>query len=415
MQNLNKFWQLVIEVWHDGFVGVDIGRLLTALGILLVFMMMRGLFSRYVMGRLMTMAQRTTTQFDDKMVEALGPPLRMVSLVLGIFFATQHLQLPGIYAEIAENVVRSLIAANVFWAVHRIIGPWSFLLDQLERVFTHELVDWMVKAIRIAILFVGAATILQIWGIQVGPIIAGAGLFGVAVALGAQDLFKNLIAGILILGEKRFRKGDWILVEGTVEGTVENIGFRSTMIRRFDKAPVMVPNAKLSDTAVVNFSSMSHRRIFWRIGVEYRTSIAQLRQIRDGIEAYILNSDDFADPPEVPTFVRIDRFSDSSIDIMLYCFTRTTEWGRWLEIKERLACAIMEIVEDTGSGFAFPSQSVYVETLPADHPVDFQPSKQANPGPVEPIEEVRHERQDVSQPEMLEVASDAGANQGEGN
>ena len=112
----------------------------------------------------------------------------------------------------------------------------------------------------------------------------------------------------------------------------------------------------------------------------YRTSIAQLRQIRDGIEAYILNSEDFADPPEVPIFVRIDRFNDSSIDMLIYCFTRTTEWGRWLEIKERLACAIMEIVESSGSAFAFPSQSVYVENLPVDQPADLQPSKLADLG-----------------------------------
>lgn len=413
MQDLNKFWELVTDVWRDGFAGVDVGRLLTALGILLVFLMLRGLFSRYVMGRLTAAAKRTANRLDDTMAEALGPALRMVPLVLGIFFAIQHLQLPGIYAEIADNVVRSLIAANIFWAVHRIIGPWSLVLDQLGRVFTDELVEWMVKAVRLAILFVGAATILQIWGIQVGPIIAGAGLFGVAVALGAQDLFKNLIAGILILGEKRFRKGDWILVEGAVEGTVESIGFRSTMIRRFDKAPVMVPNAKLSDTAVINFSSMSHRRIFWRIGVEYRTRVGQLRRIRDGIETYILASDDFAHPPEAPAFVRIDRFSDSSIDIMLYCFTRTTEWGRWLEIKERLAYRIMEIVEEAGSGFAFPSQSLYVETLPTDRPEAFQPPDQEGRPAAQPAKETRHERQDVSQPEMLEIASDADADAGE--
>jgi len=373
MQDLNKFWQLVIDVWHDGFAGVDVGRILTALAILLVFLMLRGLFTRYVTARLRAVAQRTTNQLDDQMVDAMAPPLRLVPLVLGVFFATQHLALQGLYAEIADNIVKSLIATSIFWSVHRIIGPWRFLLAQLERVFTHELVEWMVKAIRIAILFVGAATILQIWGIQVGPIIAGAGLLGVAVALGAQDLFKNLIGGILILGEKRFRKGDWILAEGTVEGTVESIGFRSTLVRRFDKAPVMVPNARLSDTAVINFSGMSHRRIFWRIGVEYSTNVAQLRQIRDGIEDYILNSDDFAHPPTVPTFVRIDRFSDSSIDIMLYAFTKTTEWGAWLEIKERLAFAIMEIVETAGSGFAFPSQSVYVESMPTGQPEPFTP------------------------------------------
>ena len=122
-----------------------------------------------------------------------------------------------------------------------------------------------------------------------------------AVALGAQDLFKNLISGILIIAEKRFNIGDWIKVEGVVEGTVEAIGFRSTFVRRFDKAPVFVPNAKLSDNSLINFSSMSHRRIYWRIGVEYRTTIEMLREIRNNIENYILESDAFAHPPEVST------------------------------------------------------------------------------------------------------------------
>ena len=137
----------------------------------------------------------------------------------------------------------------------------------------------------------------------------------------------------------------------------------------------MVPNAKLSDTAVVNFASMSHRRIFWRIGVEYKTRGDQLRQIRDRIEAYILGNENFAKPPEVPTFVRIDRFSESSIDIMLYCFTKTTEWGKWLEIKEQLAFAIMEIFEEANAAFAFPSQSVYLENLSNGEPDIFQSSR----------------------------------------
>ena len=185
-----------------------------------------------------------------------------------------------------------------------------------------------------------------------------------AVALGAQDLFKNLIAGLSILIEKRYRKGDWVLVDGIVEGTVETIGFRSTTVRRFDKAPVYVPNQILSDGAVTNFSEMTHRRIYWKIGVEYRTTREQLETVRNGIESYLLESDKFGKPPEVPLFVRIDAFNDSSIDIMVYCFTKTTNWGEWLEIKEQLALALKTIVEEAGTGFAFPSQSVYVEVLP---------------------------------------------------
>ena len=124
---------------------------------------------------------------------------------------------------------------------------------------------------------------------------------------------------------------------------------------------------------VTNFSEMTHRRIYWKIGVEYRTSIDQLRTIREGIEAYIMGNDSFAKPPQVPTFVRIDSFSDSSIDILLYCFTRTTVWGEWLAIKEDLAYEIKQIVEGAGSGFAFPSQSLYVEALPGQAAEVFVP------------------------------------------
>ncbi len=373
MQDFQKFWGLVVDVWQNGVGGIDVGKFVGALLIFVGFLLLRGLFTYFVTAWLRAVSRRTKTKLDDSVIDTLEPPIRMIPLVLGVFFAAEFLELEGLYSTIAENLVRTLIALVIFWSLYRLVEPFSAVLSKLERLFTHELVEWLVKAIRIIVLVVGAATILQIWGIQVGPIIAGAGLFGVAVALGAQDMFKNLIAGILILGEKRFRKGDYILVEGTVEGVVESIGFRSTVVRRLDQAPVLVPNAKLSDTAVTNFSGRTHRRINWKIGVEYRTTIEQLRRIRDEIEAYIVDSDVFADPTEMSTYVHIDSFSDSSIDILLYCFTKTTEWGEYLKIKEDLAYRIMEIVEGAGAGFAFPSQSLYVEAVAADRPEVFVP------------------------------------------
>ena len=373
MNDLIEFWALVVDVWKNDVAGTDMGRILAATGIFISFLLVRKLFTQFILLWIKSVVKKTSTLLDDAAVSILEEPIRFIPVVLGVFFATQHLQLVGIYAEIAENAVRSLITFTIFWGFVRVLRPISHLMSRLEKIFTPELVEWLIKAIRIAVILIGAATILQIWGIQVAPIIAGAGLFGVAVALGAQDLFKNLIAGMLILGEKRFRKGDWIRVEGVVEGTVENIGFRSTIIRRFDKAPVMVPNTNLSDTAVTNFSGMTHRRIYWKIGVEYRTTVDQLRQIRDEIEHYIVESPEFASPKDVSTFVRIDRFSDSSIDIMLYCFTKTTNWGEWLEIKEQLAYSIKQIIEGAGSGFAFPSQSLYIEAIPSERPELFVP------------------------------------------
>ncbi|MDW7680691.1 MAG: mechanosensitive ion channel, partial [bacterium] len=141
-------------------------------------------------------------------------------------------------------------------------------------------------------------------------------------------------------------------------------------------APVFVPNSKLSDNAVINFSAMTFRRIYWVIGVEYRTTVDQLRIIRDGIENFILESKDFVIPPEAPTFVRIDKFSDSSIDIMVYCFTRTTVWGDWLKIKEALAYHIKQTVEGAGAAFAFPSRSIYLETVSGEKPEVFVPPGQ---------------------------------------
>ncbi len=370
---MNEFWALVAEVWRHGVAGVDVGRMVVALGVFLLFLFLRGLLTRFLMAWLRAVVRRTATTLDDQVLEAVEPPVRFVPVVMGVFFALQVLELAGTPAEMASSFVRSLIAFTIFWALYRAIGPLSILLHQLARIFTTELIEWMTRALRVAVFVIGAAAVLEIWGIQVGPIIAGFGLLGVAVALGAQDLFKNLIAGLLILAEKRFRKGDWINVAGVVEGTVEAIGFRSTLVRRFDKAPVMVPNSQLSDSAVINFSAMTHRRIKWMIGLEYGTSIDQLRRIRDGIEAYIHETEDFAPASEVSTFVRIDRFSDNSIDILLYCFTKTTVWGEWLAAKERLAYKVKEIVEEAGTGFAFPSRSLYVESLPGERPEPFVP------------------------------------------
>ena len=198
-------------------------------------------------------------------------------------------------------------------------------------------------------------------GNKIGPIIAGLGLFGVAVALGAQDLFKNLISGILVLVERRFRVGDWIYVEGVIEGSVENIGFISTVVRRFDKSLATIPNFQFAEKAVINNSQITHRKIDWLIGLEYKTSVEQLTKIRDEIEKHINGSKDFSKDKGTFISIKVDQFSASSIDIRVLCFTSTKYFLEWLEIKDRLVLEIKRIVEKNGSSFAFPSQSIYVE------------------------------------------------------
>ena len=223
------------------------------------------------------------------------------------------------------------------------------------------MLNWVIKANKILIIFFGFAATLDIWGIKIAPIIAGLGLFGVAVALGAQDLFKNLISGVLVLVEKRFKIGDWIYVEGIIEGIVERIGFRSTVIRKFDKSIATIPNASFAENAVVNISETTNWRISWMITLQYNSTIEQLKNIRDQIEKYITTSKDYKISESTEHAVRIDKFSDSSIDMYIRCFTMTDDWSEWLKVKERLAVEIKQIVEKNGASFAFPSTSIYVE------------------------------------------------------
>ena len=153
--------------------------------------------------------------------------------------------------------------------------------------------------------------------------------------------------------------GDWILVEGTIEGIVEKIGFRSTTIRKFDKSLAIIPNFQFAENAVINISQTTNWLISWTITLQYDTTIDQLKNVRDQIENFIKESKDF--DTKVGLAVRVDKFSDSSIDMYVRCFTQTDSWNEWLKVKERLAIGIKEIVEKNKASFAFPSQSIYVE------------------------------------------------------
>jgi len=355
-----EFWSLVVDVWNTSFLGASIGQGLLAVAAIILALFLRGIISRWLIEALRRLVKKTSNEIDDAIVDALAGPFQLIPVIIGLFIATSTVGLGG-PESIGAPLVQSLIAITLFWALHNTVKPIAGGLDFITKAFTPVMVDWMTKALQILFIIIGAAAVLEVWSIPVGPIVAGLGLFGVAVGLGAQDLFKNLIAGVLILTERRFLPGDWVKVDGVVEGTVEKINFRSTVVRRFDKGPVYVPNSKLSDNAVTNFSRMTHRRISWAIGVEYRTTTEQLAYIRDKTLEYVLGHPEFAKPPEVTTFMRVDAFGPSSIDFKLYAFTVTTNWTEWLRIKEDLAFELKKIVEDAGTGFAFPSQTIYMD------------------------------------------------------
>jgi MscS family membrane protein len=351
------------SIWNEGAYGLTYGEIITVTGVISFALLIRGIFARTVVRWITHAAAGTKTQIDDALVRAIATPLKVIPVIAGVYASLQILDVDPVFETYANKVIQSIITLTVFWTLSRAVQALEYVFTGLRETLSASAVDWMIKALQFILVALGLGAVAQQWGIAIAPLLAGLGVFGIAVGLGAQDLFRNLISGLLIIAEKRFVPGEWIAVDGTVEGTVEKINFRSTLIRRFDKSPVYVPNSKLSDAVLTNFSRMSHRRIRWIVGVEYRTTIDQLKYIREEIEAWLVNDPRFATPPEAPVFVRIDTFNASSIDFLVYAFTRTTNWGEWLQIKEELAFAIMQIIERSGTAFAFPSQTIYMQQV----------------------------------------------------
>ena len=361
MSALEKFTDLFLDVWNNGISGVNISEILIAITIFFFFLFLRGVFAKFVVKRLEKYVSKSTNKFDNSLVSSMEGPAKFFPIVLGFFIASTYLTVDGEGVLFIDKLNRSLITILIFWTFHQAIGPLSVLIKTVGDLLSKDLIDWIIKAIKILILILGLAAVLEIWGIKIGPVIAGLGLFGVAVALGAQDLFKNLISGILVLVERRFQVGDWIYVEDVIEGTVESIGFRSTVVRRFDKSLATIPNFQFAENAVINNTQITNRRISWVIGLEYRTTSEQLNNIKKEILNYIKSDKDFKTSDDVLLSVKIDQFAASSIDIKLICFTKTSNFKEWLNIKDKLAVEIKNIVESNKASFAFPSTSIYVE------------------------------------------------------
>ena len=378
------FGKHVAEVWHTGVLGVSLGQVVTAILVLLVFLGLRRVFYRFVVSSLRAVTRKTKSELDDLVLHAVEKPLEFGFVVVGFYLAGQILPMSEDVSATFDKFIRSLIALSLFWVVFRSIDPLSALMDRgIAMLGSSSMRDTMkgffVKLAKFVVICLGIAAVFQEWGFNVAALLGSLGLMGMAVALGAREFIANLFAGLTIFLDRMFEKGNWIRTPD-VDGLVEDIGFRATKIRRFDKALVTIPNSRLAGEALVNFSRMTHRRIYWTIGVEYRTTQDQLRMIVHDILAYLKSSEDFeTDPARTKTFVFVDAFDASSINIMLYCFTKTTEWGDWLACKERLAYKVKDIVEGHGAAFAFPSTSLYVETLPFGKPETFPLPGQVRP------------------------------------
>ena len=361
MELLKKFYTQILDVFHSGVLGASLFDLGVITISFIFALLIRGIFAKIVVNKVKAIVRKTSNNIDDKLFNALIPPFKLLPIVIIFLFIALYFDIESTLGLYFQKINNTLSTIFVFWLIHQAIIPLSNFFYKLEDLLSKALVIWIIRSLKYLILFLGVVAVLEVWGIKIGPIIAGLGLFGVAVALGAQDLFKNLISGIMILMEKRFHLGDVISVPGHTEGTVEHIGFRSTQIRKFDSTPITIPNYIFAEAPILNYTNRTNRRINWIIGLEYNSTLDQIRKLTIDIKEYLQNSDDFTVNESYKAFVRLDKFNDSSIDILVYCFSSTNDWEKFLEIKENLAMFIKGKVEELNLSFAFQSQSIYIE------------------------------------------------------
>ena len=359
--------EIISNVWEQGLLGIGITEIIVSLLIFIAGAIARALFVGRVMKRLEKLTSNTESEIDDVLLESLRRPLGYIPITIAIYLIAVYLPLSGIAEIFATNLIKAMIAFTIFTALANSVPPIFQALTS-STVLTESMTKWLERAARVIIWIVGIGIIFDIFGIQIGPLVAGLGLFSVAVALGAQDFFKNLISGLLIIGENRFQPGDRIEVPGHLHEIVEDIGFRSTLIRMFDTAPMLVPNKDLSDVSVINHGNMIYRRISWTVNLTYSTTQEQLLKICNDITNFIESSDQFIENPNQESFARTEELGASSIDLRVLCYSNPVGFTDFSKIKQNLIFEIIKIVRNNGSEFAYPSRSIYIENADALDP-----------------------------------------------
>ncbi|HJK97638.1 MAG TPA: mechanosensitive ion channel family protein [Polyangiaceae bacterium LLY-WYZ-14_1] len=343
--------------------GVEIWRLVAATLLIFGGLTLRRVIVGVFRGALSKTAERTKAEWDDELVEFLPAPLSVMAQVGLWFVAAQVLALPQEPVALETYVLQGLEVAfwvAAIWLAFRLVdvlaASMSRAADRTSSKLDDQLIPLIRRTLKLVIAVTAGVMIVQNLGYSVTSLVASLGVGGLALALAAKDTVANLFGSLVIFTDRPFQIGDWIQF-GDVEGTVEEVGFRTTVVRRFDKASVMVPNATFSSEAITNFSRRNVRRIVLNVGVSYATTGAQMQELLRRIRALVTSH------PEIDQgfhFVHFVGFGDSSLDVQVYCFTRSAVWTEFLAAQEDLMLQVMGIVEELGLEFAFPSRTVYL-------------------------------------------------------
>lgn len=311
----------------------------------------------------------------------LRRPVRVLLVFFGIDLATYAFLYKTEYRASLEDFAFVVYTLLTVWILFKILN--SLVVVQLQKIsrsnkeLRRELLNLGIQVAKAVIVIVATAFGLNHFGISITAIMSTLGIGGLAFALAAKDTLSNLFGGVTILFDNVFRMGDWVKV-GDVEGTVAEIGLRSTTIRTFDNALITIPNSLVSVSSVMNWNRRAvGRRIKMHVGVTYDSKMPDIRQALDDIRDMLKNHPDIANPKHVvgnrkkairlashedthgiksTQLVYLDKYGDYSIDILIYCFSRTVNWEQWLQVKEDILFKIAEILEQNNLEFAYPTE-----------------------------------------------------------
>lgn len=335
-----------------------------------------------LLNRLSVRIEKTRQLWDDALFNALRRPLSLLIWLLGISFAADIVgrqtdtAIFGAVAPVRDVGVIAIIAWFFFRLIteveNNIIHASALEGKEIDRTTA----DAIGKLLRLSVIITAVLVALQTLGISISGILAFGGVGGIAIGFAAKDLLANFFGGLMIYLDRPFAVGDWIRSpDRNIEGTVERIGWRLTVIRTFDKRPLYVPNSTFASIAVENPSRMSHRRIYETVGIRYDDA-QKMAAIVGKVKAMLIAHPEIDDSQTL--IVNFNSFAPSSLDFFIYTFTHTTNWVKYHEVKQDVLLNVAEIIDAEGAEIAFPTSTIHLAHPSEPEDIPLQASRASN-------------------------------------
>ena len=293
-------------------------------------------FIKWVMGFL-------NIKLSDTVAEELHKTSEVLMVVFAVFIVLDYTEPADPWGTILHRVLYSIAVVAVFRAWYNLVDPFLALLrdDPIKGVRIEA--DWTQRVTRFAIMLFAITSLLKVWQIDISGVLTGVGVLGAGLAIAMQDLVRNLVSGMTNMSEQRFKTGDAISIDGKLVGVVRKIDLRSTLVVGFDEIPRHVPNSELSNSIVSNLSDRKRWRIYLQVPLLFSATADQVTAVRDGLKQYLETSEDFDHGSDAPQYVYVSDLGTSSVDIMFYAWTKSSDYATYLATTERLSLKIMAI------------------------------------------------------------------------